>query len=118
MMALKVLRVKKASKALLASLVIALPLAVASIPVTSSPAYADSGFCGVRVSGPIWAGSSYVYELHNKCGSGYHWAVYLPTYGRYAVGSSSGTRCQWDPAYSYDYYWSPSPDPNWYIVNC
>ncbi len=86
--------------------------------MSASAAPNDPGFCGVRDSGPIHAGSEFVYGVYNKCGYAYTWKVYLPSVGRYAVGSSSGKTCQSDPAYIVSYYYAPAPDPNWYILNC
>jgi hypothetical protein len=123
----KIRRAKRVFLALIASTVAFVPIAVATSAVAQATTVAttlgsspdDNGFCGVRVAGPTYAGGGeYTYEINNKCSQGYHFAVYLPDVGRYAIGSKSGTTCQWAPAYSYDYYWAPSPDPNWYIVNC
>jgi len=80
----------------------------------------DPGFCGVRDAGPIYSGAGeFTYLVDNKCSGTFNWAVYLPSYGRYAVGSVSGSRCQRDPGYNtISSYWAPAADPNWYIVNC
>ena len=79
----------------------------------------DPGFCGVRSSGPTYAGGTvYTYGVRNKCGVAYTWKVYLPYPQRYAQGSVSYTTCQTVPAYSTSFWWAPVPDPNWSVQNC
>lgn len=93
--------------------------AVAVLPADAATPN-DPSFCGVRHAGPVYAGGGeFLYEVRNKCSGTYNWKVYLPSVGRYAVGSISGTACQEDPGNNtISSYWAPAADTNWYILNC
>jgi hypothetical protein len=80
-------------------------------------AAADNGFCGVRSSQGS-AGLNYVYTVRNKCATTYRFKVWLPTFGRYAIGSSSGTTCQTVYAGGYGTYWYTVPDQYWTVQVC
>ena len=73
--------------------------------------------CGVRVSSGL-AGLSYVYTMRNQCGTSYRFKVWQPTFGRYAIGSSSGTTCQTVAGYGYGQYWWTAGDQYWTIQAC
>ena len=84
---------------------------------TSGAAGADPGYCGVSVTS-AFAGSSYVYTMRNQCSQSLRFKVWQPTFGRYAIGSSSGTTCQTVAAGGYGSYWWPAGDRYWTIRSC
>jgi hypothetical protein len=78
----------------------------------TTPASADSGFCGVRV-GQYYAGGREVYVIRNKCGSWQRFAVYLPNVQRRTVEG-----CKSVGPYEQKGYWDFVVTDYWYIVNC
>lgn len=114
-MAAKVLLVKRTLYAFIASLAIAFTLTVASVPVTSATAHADSGFCGVRVQGPTLIYTSvppqWAYTIRNKCGSGHSFKLHFYGNGRYSS-------CRWVAAHAYETWSMAFDDGNWAILNC
>ncbi len=92
---------------------------VCSASLTTAPAaQADSGFCGVKASGPDVTGGAYVYVVRNKCSSALRFRVYLPYYKRYAFYAGSTATCGSVPAGSAKSYVAVDSDPNWQIKSC
>ena len=88
----------------------ALIAVVGGMLVATTPVHADSGFCGVRVEGPTYAGSGqFAYTIRNKCRHRHRFAIRV--YGR-------RSRCRRVDPHAHATYLSSGADPNWRIVNC
>jgi hypothetical protein len=81
--------------------------------VTASPASADPGFCGVRVSMQEGGGHQEIYTVRNQCSTGYNFAVFLPSLGRRADPG-----CKYIGPTGTTGFWSVQVDPNWYVQVC
>jgi hypothetical protein len=79
----------------------------------STPAKADSGFCGVRVQGPtlVHEGADDAYTIRNKCESSHTFRLYFYSNGRYSSCANVG-------AYEEHTYIESTASPNWNVENC
>jgi hypothetical protein len=107
-------RLSRIVRGVIAGTFVAASLPLVAVLVPSTPASADSGFCGVRVSGPadipdhlIWA-----YTWRNKCNFKVSEKLYFGSTGRY-----SGCFVGIAPS-AYTTAFVGTDDSNWSIVNC
>jgi hypothetical protein len=79
----------------------------------STPAKADSGFCGVRVQGPtlVHEGADDAYTIRNKCASGYDFRLYFYSNNRYSS-------CAYVSGYEEHTWIESTASPNWNVENC
>ncbi len=107
-------RLSRIAKGVIAATFVAASLPVVAVLVPSTPASADSGFCGVRVSGPadIPGHLYWAYTWRNKCNFKVSEKLYFPSVGHYS-GCFVGIAPQ-----EYITTFVGTWDQTWSIVNC
>lgn len=106
------------TKVVFASVIAGLSLAAVPSSAFAKAVPNDPGFCGVRHSGPTWAGRTVTYVVSNRCASTYSFAVFLPRLSRWAIGSNTDTACQTVQGGGEGTWWYTYADPNWSIRVC